>query len=424
MEHCGNQYPTNFWVEALWAQRGALGIEAGHDWVIRRNVIRYAKANAIDCGYVDNRTPADMLISDNIIEENYIMDNGSAGILTNRSLRMIIRNNVVVRNNTMHFWGMKRWEHAGIKCHNPDSAYIHDNYVADQYLTDGIWMDNHYPDARIARNVIVNNEKRGIFLEMSKYDYDRLCIDNNIIIGNGQNAIYSHDASGATFLHNLIANTPSQRTSGQGLIIKQVTTRTQSSNNTVYNNIFAGSLPVMEFNYPSHRSGPQKIDYNVYNSTKFATDFSISCSSDNPRPWTNEEFYEKIKKELQSLNKPLAPFSEERFVRLTFDQWKYFWKSHDCLNDQHSLLDDYTVVTYYPSSQEVSIRVEFDTKNTQTKNHRFIDNDFFGNAIPQNGKAKPGPFQSLERGFNVFKVWNGLPIIAQDCLPSFEEFNK
>src|SRR5690606_18842822 len=42
-EHCGNQYPTNFWDTAANAQKGAVGTEAGHHWIIRRNVVRYAK---------------------------------------------------------------------------------------------------------------------------------------------------------------------------------------------------------------------------------------------------------------------------------------------------------------------------------------------------------------------------------------------
>ena len=45
-EHCGNQYPTNFWMNDAYAQKGAVGTEAGHHWIIRRNVVRYAKTFA------------------------------------------------------------------------------------------------------------------------------------------------------------------------------------------------------------------------------------------------------------------------------------------------------------------------------------------------------------------------------------------
>ena len=50
MEHCGNQYPTNFWREPKWAQAGALGLRGGHHWTVRNNNIRYANADGIDIG--------------------------------------------------------------------------------------------------------------------------------------------------------------------------------------------------------------------------------------------------------------------------------------------------------------------------------------------------------------------------------------
>ena len=50
MEHCGNQYPTNFWNTPKWAQAGALGLCGGHHWIVRNNLIRYAGTDGIDMG--------------------------------------------------------------------------------------------------------------------------------------------------------------------------------------------------------------------------------------------------------------------------------------------------------------------------------------------------------------------------------------
>ncbi len=50
LEHCGNQYPTNFWNTPIWAQAGALGLRGGHHWIVRNNMIRYANTVAIDAG--------------------------------------------------------------------------------------------------------------------------------------------------------------------------------------------------------------------------------------------------------------------------------------------------------------------------------------------------------------------------------------
>ncbi|MEQ6119474.1 hypothetical protein AAOP42_08110, partial [Reichenbachiella sp. MALMAid0571] len=48
LEHCGNQYPRNFWETKENAQSGALGIRSGHHWLIKNNVVRYAANIGID----------------------------------------------------------------------------------------------------------------------------------------------------------------------------------------------------------------------------------------------------------------------------------------------------------------------------------------------------------------------------------------
>ena len=82
-EHCGNQYPTNFWNTPVWGQAGAIGLRAGHHWVIRNNVIRYANTVAIDIGASGGNNEknrktgpsASLAGQDNLIERNYIVDN-------------------------------------------------------------------------------------------------------------------------------------------------------------------------------------------------------------------------------------------------------------------------------------------------------------------------------------------------------------
>jgi len=244
MEHCGNQYPTNFWKETKWAQKGAFGLEAGHHWIVRRNVVRYAKTFAIDAGYVDRRSDPNISVTDNVIEENYIVDNGSAGILSNKSENMTIRGNVILNNNTLRFFELKRWEQAGVKCHHMTKGHIHHNYIADNQLTYGIWLDNQFADSRISHNVIVNNDRAGIFLEMSDYSYDRLLVDHNVLLGNRENAVYIHDASGSTFVHNLFANTPPSRRGGQAIFIRQATSRTKSGHHKFFGNLFVGSRSI------------------------------------------------------------------------------------------------------------------------------------------------------------------------------------
>ena len=252
-EHCGNQYPTNFWIEDRWAQRGAVGTEAGHNWVIRNNVIRFAKTFALDVGRVDRHSRSKDVLG-HVVDNNYVLDNGSAGILSNGSQELVIRNNVILRNNQLRFDGIKRWEQAGIKCHQFAEGLIQSNLIADNYVTYGVWLDNQFPDCRVSRNLIFNNGRAGIFLEMSDYDYDRLIIDNNVVVGNGENAVYIHDASGATFVHNLLANTANAPGRGQAIHVRQVMPRTKTYHHSFFGNLIIGNHRNVDVNYPAARS--------------------------------------------------------------------------------------------------------------------------------------------------------------------------
>lgn len=421
MEHCGNQYPTNFWNTDVYAQKGALGIEAGHHWIIRRNLIRHAKNFAIDAGYVDQHTPRDMVPHDNVIEENYLVENGSAGILSNRSKNMVIRGNVILRNNVLHFLGLKRWEQAGIKCHNIADGLIEGNYVADNYLTYGIWLDNQFPDSRVSRNVLVNNGRAGLFLEMSDYDYDRLLVDNNIVVGNRQNPIYIHDASGATFVNNLLANTPEQDQYGQAVYIRQVSARTKTYHHTFYNNLLLGNPVVLDVNYPAHRSGPQRFDYNVYACGGNEKAFRINSRSEKPSPWSEEEFIALVSADS---GEEIPPNDRgNRHVRLSFARWRQFWQSHGLENDRHSQLSPASEVSYDANSQTLTLRLDFDPATFETFAHPEVHADYFSNEYTGPGGRKPGPLQALKKGENHFQVWTGLPILAAGELPP-EDWNR
>ena len=264
-EHCGNQYPTNFWKEDKYAQKGAIGLEAGYHWIIRNNLVRYAKTIAIDCGRVDGNTPYNGYSHDNLIEGNYFIDNGSAGILSYGSKNITIRNNVILRNNTLNFFGKKRWEHGGIKCHHLKNGRIEGNYIARNSYSPGIWLDNEFPGSRINRNIIHHNGTHGIFLEMSNYKFDQLWVDHNLIFENQMDAVYIHDASGATFSHNLISDSSSPSSGGQLVRIQQVSHRASTANHSFFHNLFVGRLTKIETNYPEFLSGLQRFDFNNSN---------------------------------------------------------------------------------------------------------------------------------------------------------------
>jgi parallel beta-helix repeat protein len=402
-EHCGNQYPTNFWENNANAQRGAVGTEAGHHWVIRHNVIRYAKTFALDVGRVDGRGGANSA-NGNLVEENYVIDNGSAGIMACGSQDLVIRDNVILRNNRLHFLGKKRWEQAGIKCHWFKDGLIQGNYIAHNYDTYGIWLDNQFPDSRITGNVIRDNGRAGIFLEMSDYGFDRLLVDGNFIFDNHENAVYIHDASGATFVNNLLANTRDTEGYGQAVYIHQATTRTRSSHHSCFGNLLIGNAHNIDVDYPGYRGGVQRFDYNLYDVSPEAKTFVINSDSDSPAPWSSDEFRALVLNDLGSDRNLSVNLEQPGKAGLTFDAWKMFWRRHDESNDRHSRCAEGNSVTYEPSTHRLTIELKADPPR-----------------IPESGNAATGSIlSSLERGQNKLTIWEGLPILGPGELPPAE----
>lgn len=422
MEHCGNQYPTNFWKTSEWAQAGALGLRGGHHWIVRNNLIRYANTMAMDVGRgggdnervsptVQDDTPG----ANNLIENNYLVDNGAAGIVGADTRGMVVRGNVIMRNNTLRFIGKKRFEHAGLKFHYVNDATIEGNYVADSPRSAGIWLDNQFAGTRVTRNVVVNNGERGIFLEMSDYKFDAVLVDHNISLGNGTSQFYVHDASGSTVMHNLFANSPKNAKYGQGAYIFQVDPRTKTGYHSLYNNIFVNHRAMMDINYPSHRSGPQRLDHNIYDAVPGERAFRINSSSDDPSPWQPAEFFALVSHDLGKDWSP-KPLRGGAKVAMTLEEWRAFWAAHDLRNDVHSVTRRGMEVAYDQDRLELVVTLGFDPAIGST-DHAGMDRDFTGAPVPQNGKAIPGPLQSLREGMNVVGVWKGLPLLERGELP-------
>lgn len=112
-EHCGNQYPTNFWMEQhpAWQQAGAVGTRCGHHWTIRHNIIRLAGSVGLDLGKEGHpttdletggrRQPGG--VGHHMVEDNWILDNGCAGTAGYLATNLVLRRNVVMGNNRLRF---------------------------------------------------------------------------------------------------------------------------------------------------------------------------------------------------------------------------------------------------------------------------------------------------------------------------------
>ena len=422
MEHCGNQYCTNFWNTPKWAQAGALGLRGGHHWIVRNNLIRYANSDAIDIGTGGGQNEREApkvdgapLGQDNLIENNYLLENGAGGIVGAQHTRTTIRGNVIMYNNTLGFIGKKRYEHSGIKSHGIRDALIERNYVAGNPRSEGIWLDNQFPGTRVTRNVVVGNGARGIFLEMSDYQFDAALIDHNISIANGNAQFYVHDASGSTVMHNLFANSPADAKYGQGAYIYQVTARTKTGYHSLYNNLFIAHKVMLDINYPAHRSGPQRLDHNVYDAAPGERSFLINRASDVPSPWEPAAFFALVQGEVGE-GSPVAIDGGAK-VALTLDEWRSFWKHHGQDNDSGSVLREGMEVGFDQGTQTLEISIPFELAAVGSIPHPKVTRDFFGNPLPTEGRAKPGPIQSLGQGRQQFEIWQGLPILERGQLP-------
>ncbi len=204
-EHCANQGP--------FPQAGAVSIRGGNHWILERNTICFCGMLAVDLGgefweldAIPDTLPEDqvpLMPTDNLVRHNIISDNGLCGIAGAGSERTQIVGNILERNNRLG-WIPNRnrqiwYEEGAIKMHRMANGLIAANLVRDNDAY-GIWIDNGFTGARITRNVLLNNLRAGIFLELG--DGPGL-VDNNFIaltrLGDG---LYSHDASNVTVTHN------------------------------------------------------------------------------------------------------------------------------------------------------------------------------------------------------------------------------
>lgn len=136
-----------------------------------------------------------------MVEDNHILDNGAAGTANYAATHLVLRRNVVMRNNALRYAGVKRWESAGIKLHAPDDSVIEGNVIADNFGRWGLWLDGGGGmRSKVVGNVVIGHEVGVDFEVGSKVS----CLfANNVLIDN-QVGVRFREAGGATVIHNTI----------------------------------------------------------------------------------------------------------------------------------------------------------------------------------------------------------------------------
>lgn len=210
-ERCSNQYPTNFWQSEYpeWQQAGMVGTRSGRYWTIKNNVIRFASAVGIDLGN-EGEKMSDLEMGQNgqaagskghHVENNVISDNGAAGTASYGGTHLVIKNNIVERNNRMKFTGKKRWESAGIKLHGPSFSTVEGNLVRNNYGTWGIWFDEGAgKETKVVGNICIN---QGVGIDFEVGSSSSAVVEKNILINNDI-GIRTRESGGLTIQKNLI----------------------------------------------------------------------------------------------------------------------------------------------------------------------------------------------------------------------------
>jgi hypothetical protein len=360
-------------------------------------------------------------VRNNLIENNYFIDNGCVGICGGGT-EVICRRNVVMWNNTQGF-PMENAEQGGIKFHGCQDGLITENYVVDNFAF-GIWLDNGYPRTRVTRNIFVGNTDRGISIEMGEYGFGAgALIDHNVIMNNHPDQqLDIMDASGCLVVNNLLSGDK------RGAAVHQMfgARQRRTDHNAFYNNIFCNhSEANISAPYPIAKCGEQRFLGNLYDVTDRKMSIHNNTDEWQTSPLSEEQFNSRVTEDartgiatLQAVN---ALDSKSQSVKLNLDEWKTFWSIHfkSEHNDSDAQVMAGITAEYLPETQ--SIKLYLPEAVTKRLNNRWDKpyKDIFGLTEES---SYPGPFDHLQAGENTVKLFNvSLPILKRGQLPGPEE---
>lgn len=391
MEHCANQFPERFW-RSDSPQAGALGCRAGHHWLIEGNTIRFAKSIGIDCGYegrtnLEGNQPTPQNTGYHLIRSNRVTDNGCCGIAGMRSFGTRIVGNVIERNN----WNRHSApEIGGIKVHYFIDGLIEDNLIRDNEAY-GIWLDNVYRNARVSRNLVIGNRGGAVFVELGQ---GPVLIDNNVLANTRPSyhqqdpradGLYTHDASGVRFVHNLVFEC--QRF---GSFHRKLTNRRGAATARIVlrNNLFLNNR-AGHINFPY--SGPHARDnYADHNLFSPGGEYLVNPWGGTP-PDVLVGAVERATGSRPKLRNKVSP-------QMSLEDWQ--------------MLNSWGYRNVEAESAEVSISQDLVlTLDVGRAAHQLktipvegLERDFFGDALPKQD-ALVGPFQRLNEGKNILRLW-------------------
>jgi lysophospholipase L1-like esterase len=391
-EHCGNQYPTDFWIKEKPQnqQAGAVGTRSGHHWKIRRNLIRLAAGVGLDIGK-EGSEEKDLEIGDrrragtpghHVVEENWILDNGAAGTAGYFPTRVELRRNVVIGNNALGFTGQKRWESAGIKLHGPKHSLIEGNFTAWNNGAPGIWCDQGPgSETRLLRNTSIGNSK-GIDFEIG--GKDNALVAANVLIDNDV-GISLREAGHVSLLHNLVLG--SKKAAVECAVEKSRPGNWSAENVACHDSLISAPGLLISVTRPdSMRSAGRRFDRNLYGADPAEAKWAFAA----PKP---------------------APEA--------FAAWRELLAKFNDGSDADGASTAAGGIEHFfdPVSMDLVLRIPEKAAIPACPADTRLPTDFFGKPFASGtATSPPGPFAGLKPGGNRFRLWSGplpeLPSVA------------
>jgi hypothetical protein len=392
------------WAAPTAEQIGMIATNWNKGWIIENNTISDSKCNGITLGkergtghnvwsadkgnvnrdgnihYIEVvfnvlRNGWDQAhIGSHIVRNNTIFNCEQTGICG--SMGAVF--SVIENNHIYNIWQKRQfegWEIGGVKFHAPIDVIIRKNNIHD--CGRGIWLDWMTQGTRVTGNLLYNNDKQDLFVEVNHGPY---IIDNNIFLSP---IAISNMSEGGAYLHNIFQGmvvvknelnrfTPyflPHSTSIAGL------TTIYGGDDRFYNNIFIGNGD----------NSNNKYGLEVYNNIKLPVWISGNVYYNQSKP-SNKDSNDVIVNLYDPAIK-LVVESSGTFLNISFDQ--------TLLNHKGDIL-----TTASLGRAKISKAAFENSDGSPLK----IDTDYFGKKrMGKNSFA--GPFAAWENGNTKLKVW-------------------
>jgi len=391
------------WAAPTAEQVGMISTHWNKGWIIENNIISDAKCNGITLGK-DRSTGHNVWTADkdnvnrdgnihyievvfNVLRNDWNKETVGSHIVRNNIIFNCEQTGIcgsmgavfssIENNHIYNIWAKRQFEGAeiaGIKFHAPIDVTIKGNNIHDNGR--GIWLDWMTQGARVSRNLLYNNAKQDLFVEVNHGPY---IVDNNIFLS--PQAINNQSGGGA-YLHNLIQGVVVVRADlnrftpyflPHSIEMKGLTT-IFGGDDRVYNNVFIGDGKTdTKYGLEGYNNAklPVWIEDNVYY-------HQAKSSTKDVKPVIAAAFNPEIK---------LVEEANNTFLQITFDQ---------SFAEQKGKM----ITTELLGKAKIP-KAAFENPDGTAL---VFDTDYFGNKRT-NGNILAGPFVNAKAGKMMLKVW-------------------